>query len=84
MDEHGDGRSVFHEGRETAAAWMSFAIGFQLGNDYPLRVTVFRSFVINVSTSLSLVVPRPNVIEFGGEFVDTLRISVGASLPRDD
>ena len=34
---------------------MSFAIGFQLGNDYPLRVTVFRSFVIDVSTSLSLV-----------------------------
>lgn len=49
---------------------MSFAIGFQLGNDYPPRVTVFGSFVTDVSAPLFLVVPRPSIIEFGSRFVD--------------
>lgn len=73
-----------------ATACMSFAIGFQLGNDYPPRVTVYGSFVTDVSAPLFLVVPRPSIIEFGSRFVDVqrpLRIivrSVEASLPRHD
>lgn len=71
MDTIGGKRPVLLEGRGTADVWMSFAIGFQLGNDYPPpRVTVFTSFVIDVSEPFF----RPALsacYRIGGRFVAT-------------